>query len=405
MIDKYSGSPIPDTLVSFGSMSTTASNNGRFSISLGGNGGIVSGDLSIYKETYTAILLKNAIADSSNNIDVVFALHPNSDLLSYPIVTMSGKIFQSDGATEIPNGTDYRILIASGMSNCSGYENGTYSDGYTIQVPYRSQDCTIAVMQLGSSGIEKIVFSYGNDFSGPSLTVNKDFTFPISETLKTNVSLSSENAENVAMFFTPYGNAQLNGLFKNGTSYSTGLSFTSSLTQQIDLCDQFNNSELFWTQLRYDNSSIVGSIKRLISSSELFHLPDSDSAYTLPAISDDGPADKVNSNSITFSSGTIAIGSVPNANCYIFTIFDNTLSEIYASIASPINTFTIPQWLINVLAGKTSDIEVRVAKYNKYFDVSNWKYTFGVTADYYFGVPGLYGVEVIGGQTRTGFTF
>jgi hypothetical protein len=373
ILDSKDGTPLAGVNIIYGATNTTTDANGNVSISLGTSGGVVTGDLSIYKTGYLARFLTNMKIDSSKDTDICYALTPLSTA-SYTKKTISGKIFNSDGVTEIANSTSYMIVIYAGNGQCVDGFVGVYSNGYSGATYIKSSNCSIQCANGAGAGC----FSYNIDLSVASPTANLTLQSLSSMTpVATNITFTADQLNNAGAVFinTPFGGSML--YTKSGSTYSIAyFNFTSSTSVTVDLINPFPASQIILMQhsLKTFKTSYY---KELISTSSYMAIPASSSTLAFPAIVDNGPDDIPNASSIAYTSGTLSITAVSNANYYNFSISQSGGNSL-ASVFSQSNSVVLPTWLQTLLSGKTIDIYITIANYSDYFNLENFKYNQGV---------------------------
>ncbi|MBN1759046.1 MAG: hypothetical protein JW863_12050 [Chitinispirillaceae bacterium] len=393
--DEIDGTLLGDVAVSFGDEATTTDSNGYFSISLGTTG-TLSGDLSIYKSGYQAHFLSNMTINSSRNIDVLRALYPLTDVGTYPTRTMSGKIYYS-GGSEIPDGIDYYIIIVKKGQNFGDIISGTYSGGYSGQIRFKANDCSIFIQLLNESGqVSHYLVVYEYDLSNPG-EINQDFTLPdpALENVISNVTFQGDQIGNTGVMGSYNPDIPIAGITKSGSVYSGVITFPGPETSNTFDLVPFTNGSVFWIQSKTESiADPPAHTKTYMACGDSLPLPAGSATVVLPAIVDNGPSGLPDGTSIDYNSttGALSIQEVNDTNYYKFSITEQGGSMwpiAYVTTAS--NSIILPQWLQNLLSGRTVNIRIAVGNFTNFFRMENYQY-------------GTY-APTLSGKTITGSSF
>ena len=329
--DSITGEPVEGVTVSFGSRAAESGWDGSFIIEFGQSSGILEDSWSVYKDGYQFTHVGKASVDASRNWEVSFPIR-RTDVASYlPATALTGRIFFSDGTTQVPDGSTVSIYIYSTNGTFNSYDGVTYDSltgGYSVDTPECSADCLLIAFVSPVGGSNFVAMAQGVDLTDSLVT--QDLTEPGSGYVDVAVTAQEAGAAASCYFVTPYG--QITGYFRDtGPVVKEEWLFTAG-AETVPVYNPFNWTKVVWIQRTEDAgfNGLPHHAKYLMSSSAIIVFSNT---VSLPAndltLGPEGAADPA---SLSFD-GALALAPVGGASLYSFTLEDvgeNVLGRIHA---------------------------------------------------------------------------
>ncbi len=144
--DSYTGLPVSGVKIGFGPYTATTDAAGNYSIEAVENE-VITGNFYISRGIEYIFEVFNGI-DITPVSDLVYDRTIEGDLISsYTLKTISGRIFQSDGTTEIADNSSYSITIINENGGKSHYMDfyDSASGGYSLDTATFGTNCTLFI--------------------------------------------------------------------------------------------------------------------------------------------------------------------------------------------------------------------------------------------------------------------
>ena len=169
--DALTGAGIPDVTVGFGDYRGLTDSAGAFSLSIPA-GEMVSGIFFLCKGTdYKFQVLSGLDLTMNEDLEYRFKMDP-VDGSGYPFHTVTGRIYESDGTTEIPDGSSVRIQVIN-SAGAQDYLHFTYSQGIDYSDTTRTFDSDCILNVIIEDGIaDYAYYLQGVDLSASTTAVN-----------------------------------------------------------------------------------------------------------------------------------------------------------------------------------------------------------------------------------------
>jgi hypothetical protein len=356
--DAASGDPVTDVLLCYGSQTTTTDSEGVFRLGLGSSSGASTEIFWVYRSGYQFLWMARLTVDASRSWEVSIPIRRVDDTTHTARTSLAGRIYRSDGTTEITHGTPLTLGLYGEGGSFNSYEI-TYAagSGYLVDTVEDSANCLLVAVVRPAVGNDFVAMADGLDLSGPTATA--DLIDPGLSGWH-EVELSSEGPGAVAgcAFVTPYG--LVAGHFLTAAGEVDEEWFFSTATETVSLADPLGWTEVAWVQ-RFEDTGFA-------------HLPDhrrlymSSSAATglgsvaaLPTLDLSlGPAGVASASSLDFENGILSVDEVTGASLYTFTVEEPTGAHVLGRAISFGPSAMLPSQIVLGLGASFADVSINL---------------------------------------------